>query len=120
MLNLFEWVLASKMDLIVAPIWFFGKNDEQIPKIIELVKSYEKRGYNKDKTDKVRLGIQNYLVYRSGRKLSKVTERDFSYFYQRLTAYERQYDIKLKLGPCDFKSTLRKTNNPAIGIGRCG
>jgi uncharacterized Fe-S cluster-containing radical SAM superfamily enzyme len=112
MLDLFDWVLQSKMDLLIAPIWFFGKNDEQIPKLIELVKSYEAKGYTQDK---VRLGIQNYLVYRSGRKLSKITERDFSYFYQRLTGFEKTYNIKLKLGPRDFNIHSARPITPPIG-----
>ena len=75
MLQLFEKILKSKMDLLIAPIWFFGKNDGEIIKIIELAKEYEKMGYNNN--DKFRLGIQNYLVYKTGRKLSRVKEREF-------------------------------------------
>ncbi|MHA1821550.1 MAG: radical SAM protein [Promethearchaeota archaeon] len=99
MLDLFERVLESSMELLIAPIWFFGYNDEQIIKIIEFVKGYEKKGYS---WPKLRLGVQNYLIYKTGRHLKKIRQRDFMYFYSRLAKLEKKYEIKLKLGPHDF------------------
>lgn len=99
MLRVFDSVLESRMDLLIAPIWFFGVNDSEIIKIIELGKSFESRGCD---WIKFKLGIQNYLIYETGRKLKKVKERDFSYFYRRLAELEKEYKIKLKLGPHDF------------------
>ena len=98
-LNIFDKVLRSKMELLIAPIWFFGLNDIEIIKIIELVKNYEKYDF---KWPKLRLGIQNYLIYKTGRKLKKIKQRDFSYFYYRLQILEKKFNIKLKLGPLDF------------------
>ena len=116
MLHLFEKILKSKMDLLIAPIWFFGKNDGEIIKIIELAKEYEKMGYNYD--DKFRLGIQNYLVYKMGRKLGgRVKEREFKHFYKMLGKLEKKFDIKLKLGPRDFNIHKGRSIEPPVSIG---
>ena len=109
MLNLFDRILESKIDLLIAPIWFFGRNDLEIIKIIELAKKYEKMGYS---NNKFRLGIQNYLVYKTGRKLSHVKEREFKHFYKMLGKLEKKYDIKLKLGPRDFNIHKSKPIEP--------
>ncbi|MCP4761560.1 MAG: radical SAM protein [archaeon] len=114
MLQIFDLVLNSSMDLLIAPIWFFGKNDNEIVKIIELAKSFEKRGFI---GNKFRLGIQNYLIYKTGRKLKKVTEREFSYFYKRLSEFEKKYDIKLKLGPKDFNIHKSKPITTPVEFG---
>ncbi|MBD3350421.1 MAG: radical SAM protein [Candidatus Lokiarchaeota archaeon] len=99
MLNIFEMVLKSSIDLLIAPIWFFGVNDNEIIKIIQLAKEYQRKGHS---GDKFRLGIQNYLIYKTGRKLRKIRQRDFGYFYKRLADLEKKYNLKLKLGPKDF------------------
>jgi hypothetical protein len=114
MLNLFDKILKSKMDLLIAPIWFFGKNDGEIIKIIELAKKYEKMGYN---NHKFRLGIQNYLVYKTGRKLSRVKEREFKHFYKMLGKLEKKFDIKLKLGPNDFNIHRSGFIEPPVLMG---
>lgn len=114
MLKVFDSVLESKIDLLIAPIWFFGVNDLEIIKIIELGKQIESRGYD---WKKFKLGIQNYLIYETGRKLKKVKERDFSYFYKRLAELEKKYQIKLKLGPYDFEIHPSKPVSVPVEIG---
>jgi hypothetical protein len=99
LLNMFDEVLKSKMDLLIAPVWFMGKNDQGIMDIVEYIKNKVKNGFN---WPKLRLGIQNYLTYRTGRKLKNVYSREFQHFYHRLTDLERQSGLKLKLGPNDF------------------
>ncbi len=99
LLKMFDLVLESNMELLIAPVWFFGVNDKGIEDIIHLVKKYEEKGY---KWPKIRLGIQNYLTYKTGRKIKKAIPREFVYFYKRLKDYEKKYDLKLKLGPNDF------------------
>ncbi|MHA1395495.1 MAG: radical SAM protein [Promethearchaeota archaeon] len=111
MIDIFEIVLNSKMELLIAPIWFFGINDNEIIKIIELAKQYEELGF---KWPKFRLGIQNYLIYKTGRKLKNVKERDFKYFYQRLRELEKKYNLKLKLGPHDFNIHPSISINPPV------
>jgi uncharacterized Fe-S cluster-containing radical SAM superfamily enzyme len=41
-------------------------------------------------------------VYKTGRKLGKVHEREFSYFYKLLRALEKKHETKLVLSPKDF------------------
>lgn len=115
MLALFEEILASRVDLLIAPIWFFGKNDAEIPKIIRLVNSYVDAGheYGQD----IWLGIQNYLVYKTGRKLSRVRQRDFGYFYRRLAELERETGVQLKLSPSDFHIHPCRPLTPPVNYG---
>lgn len=99
LLSMFDLILQSKMELLIAPVWFFGINDKGILDIIHYVKEKEKSGYY---WPKIRLGIQNYLTYKTGRKIKKAFSREFSYFYKRLRGFEKEYGLKLKLGPSDF------------------
>lgn len=115
MLQTFENVLRSNIDLLIAPIWFFGINDEEIIKIIKLVNRYRQSGYN---DQKIRLGIQNYLVYRTGRKINKIHQRQFSYFYQKLGELENNFGIKLKLGPHDFNIHPNTPISPPVKRGQ--
>ncbi len=87
------------MDLVITPVWFFGVNDAEIEKVIAFYKSL--KATHPGQTA-VRIGIQNYLVYRTGRKLGKVKEREFGYFYKQLRALEKKYDTKLVLSARDF------------------
>lgn len=104
LLQVFDLILQSKIDLLIAPVWFKGINDKGILDIVQYVKNQEKNGYF---WPKLRLGIQNYLTYRTGRKIKKAKMRDFGYFYKLLKNMENEYKIKLKLGPSDFG--IRKT-----------
>ena len=100
LLAMLDAVLESGMDLVIAPVWFFSLNDAEIERVIQHYVSLKARY---PEGTRVRLGIQNYLVYKTGRKLGgKVREREFSYFYQRLKQLEKSYGTKLVLGPRDF------------------
>jgi uncharacterized Fe-S cluster-containing radical SAM superfamily enzyme len=99
LLEMFDEVLKSSLDLLIAPVWFMGENDQGIMQIINYVKEKEAQGYI---WPKLRLGIQNYLTYKTGRKLKKIFSREFKFFYDRLKKMEHQYGLKLKLGPVDF------------------
>ncbi|MEX2682641.1 MAG: radical SAM protein [Candidatus Sigynarchaeota archaeon] len=87
------------MDLVITPVWFFGVNDAEIERIIEFYK--ELKAAHPAPTA-IRMGIQNYLVYKTGRKLGKVKEREFNYFYTRLRALEKKHGTKLVLNAGDF------------------
>jgi uncharacterized Fe-S cluster-containing radical SAM superfamily enzyme len=99
LLQMFDLVLQSKMDLLIAPVWFMGENDQGINDIIEFVRKKTLVGIS---WPKLRLGIQNYLTYKTGRKLKKIFSREFKFFYQRLRKMEQESGLKLKLGPNDF------------------
>ena len=66
---------------------------------------------------KLRLGIQNYLTYKTGRKLKKIHSREFKFFYEKLTELEEKYGLKLKLGPNDFNIHTAPPVSPKIKVG---
>lgn len=92
-------LLKSKIDVLIAPVWFPGVNDKDIEDIIEFVVEHRSNGYS-DK--KIQLGIQKYLMYKTGRKLKKIRPKTWKYFYTQLSRLEKKYHVKLKLGPNDF------------------
>lgn len=114
LLNIFNVILKSKIDLLIAPIWFFKYNDEDIIEIIKLVKGYEEKGFTSPYPF---LGIQNYLVYKSGRKFWKVEPRQFIHFYTKLSELEKSYKTKLKLGPLDFGIHPTSPITPPVKVG---
>lgn len=89
-----EMIASSKMDLLITPVWVPGYNDREIPKIIEFALEI---GAGKKYPP---LGIQKYIPYRYGRKAGK--SMPFKEFYRRLEEYEKEYGVKLVLGPEDF------------------
>ncbi|MBN2155030.1 MAG: radical SAM protein [Candidatus Lokiarchaeota archaeon] len=99
LLRTMHYIKSSSIDLLIAPIWFFKYNDEDIKQIIELAQDLVKDGYDPPTP---LLGIQNYLIYKTGRKFWKVQPHSFDYFYKRLSQLENKYNIKLKIGPLDF------------------
>lgn len=98
-------LLASKIEVLIAPVWFPGKNDLDIEDIIKYLISLKDLGYPKVP----RIGIQKYLVYKTGRKLSRTHPKSWGYFYLQLSRLEKKYDLKLKLGPMDFGIQRRKS-----------
>ncbi|MBN2150712.1 MAG: radical SAM protein [Candidatus Lokiarchaeota archaeon] len=98
-LRAIEAVPGSGMDLVIAPVWFFGVNDAEIGRIVEFYKGLKEVH---PEPGRVRVGIQNYLAYRTGRKLGKVKEREFGHFYSQLRALEKKHGTKLVLSARDF------------------
>jgi uncharacterized Fe-S cluster-containing radical SAM superfamily enzyme len=99
-------LLKTNIDVLIAPVWFPGVNDKDIENIVELVVELRSKG-NSDK--KIQLGIQKYLMYKTGRKLKKIRPKTWKYFYTQLSRLEKKYYIKLKLGPNDFGIHRRDT-----------
>jgi uncharacterized Fe-S cluster-containing radical SAM superfamily enzyme len=99
LLDTLRLVPGRGMDLVITPVWFFGVNDAEIGKIIAFYKALKAEHPG---PTAVRIGIQNYLVYRTGRKIGKVKEREFGYFYKQLRALEKVHDTKLVLSAKDF------------------
>ncbi len=92
-------LLNSNIDVLLAPVWFPRVNDKDIENVITYVVNLRNQG-NSDK--KIQIGIQKYLIYKTGRKLKKIRPKTWGYFYKQLTKLEKKYNIKLKLGPKDF------------------
>jgi len=98
-------LLSSKINVLIAPVWFPGINDIDIEEIIKFIIE----GRNKGQSEGTLLiGIQKYLRYKTGRKLKKIRPKSWGYFYKQLTRLEKKHDIKLKLGPRDFNIHKRK------------
>lgn len=92
-------IAKSKMDLLIAPVWLPGYNDQEIEEIIEFALEI---GSGKEYPP---LGLQKYIPYKHGRKLKEVM--DFEKFYLRLAEWEKQYGVKLILSPEDFGTHKR-------------
>jgi uncharacterized Fe-S cluster-containing radical SAM superfamily enzyme len=100
-----ELLLQSKINVLLAPVWFPGVNDADIEDIIKYTIDLRKRDYSEEK---IQIGIQKYLIYKTGRKLKKIRPKSWDYFYKQLTKLEKKYKIKLKLGPNDFNIHKRR------------
>ena len=116
-----QLLLKLKINVLIAPVWFPGENDKDIENIIKYVVDLRNKGYS---NKEIQIGIQKYLIYRTGRKLKKIRPKSWKYFYKQLTELEKKYKIKLKLGPKDFnihkrekkKNTLNLKKNDLIKI----
>ena len=80
-------------------MWFPKVNDKDIVDIIEFVKNKRQTGYSETK---LRIGIQKYLTYKTGRKIGKIRPKTWLYFYNQLRALEKAHEMKLVLSPADF------------------
>ncbi len=77
---------AKKLDVVIAPVYIKGVNDDQMDDIIEFSK---KIGAS--------VGIQNYLAHKRGKKIAK--ELSWNRFFAELEVLEKRHGIKLKLEP---------------------
>lgn len=87
----------TDIDLLIAPVWLPGINDNEIPKLIEFAL---KIGAGKKWPA---LGIQKFLPHKNGRK-PDVKVMTWEKFYKQLEEWERRYRTKLILAPDDFGS----------------
>ncbi len=78
--------IADRIDLIVAPVMMSGLNEDDCEEIVKWIKSLEVK-------NRIRLGIQNYLRYKFGKK--PVKEVPFDKFFEKLHAWEKKYDMNL-------------------------
>jgi hypothetical protein len=88
--------ISTKADLVIAPVWLAGINDEEMPKFIELAKGMQ------NKKHKVILGIQNFLEYRFGKK--PVKQMSWDLFKKKLADLEKKHGMRLIL---DFKKDFK-------------
>ena len=95
-LKMAEAISNSKIDLLIAPVWVPGLNDQEVPKIIECAL---KIGAGKRWPP---LGIQKYVVHKYGRKPRGVRPMTWYRFYKELRELEKRFKVKLVLKPDDF------------------
>ena len=79
--------IPTKMDLIIAPVWMPGYNDEELPK---LAKFAQEIGAGKHCPP---IGIQNMLNYRFGRNPVEAASMDT--FYNKMRELEQTHNVKL-------------------------
>ncbi|MEM0215299.1 MAG: radical SAM protein [Archaeoglobaceae archaeon] len=108
-LEIAEIIANSKIDLLIAPVWVPGYNEEEIPKLIEFALNI---GAGKRYPP---LGIQKYIPYRFGRRVGK--SMSFEEFYKKLAEYEKEYGVKLILRPEDFGIEKRPSLKPPFKKG---
>jgi uncharacterized Fe-S cluster-containing radical SAM superfamily enzyme len=82
--------------LIIAPVFVPGINDSDIEELIMLSKKL-----------KCRIGIQNYLEYKRGKRPEGVKAISMDEFYARLKELERKHYARLILSEDDF--LIKKT-----------
>jgi len=79
--------IPTKMDLIIAPVWMSGYNDEEMPK---LAKFAEEIGAGKNCPP---MGVQNLLNYRFGRNpMEGVSMEEF---YKKMRELEQKHHVSI-------------------------
>ncbi len=82
---------SKRLNVIVAPVLTKGYNEEEMEKIIGWIKTLDPQP---------KLGIQNFLRYKTGRKPAE--EIPWEEFYALLDAWEKKHGIKLRWSKEDF------------------
>ncbi|MBW3013376.1 radical SAM protein, partial [Candidatus Woesearchaeota archaeon] len=91
-----RYIRQKGLDLVIAPIYLQGINEQEIGRIIEFAKEIG-----------AFVGIQNFLSYAGGRKPAK--ELDFIEFEDRLKELEKRHKIKLLDPDTGIKIEKQKT-----------
>ena len=84
-------ISASKIQLLLAPVWIPKINDEEIPKVIQLAKELN-----------AKIGIQKYEEYKHSRKVKGAKIINYWKFYRQLKEWEKEFGIKLLCTNKDF------------------
>jgi len=88
-------LLENGIDVLLAPVWVPGFNDDEMPKILEWGLSI---GAGRRFPA---FGLQNYVRYQFGKKV-KCKPMRFDQFFEKLAVLETQYGLRLRLTPADF------------------
>lgn len=92
--------LSNKVELVIAPVWVSGWNDDEMDKIVAFVKTLENKKF------KPTCCIQNFLPYKFGRNPAKSMAWDA--FFEKLKILEKKHGVKLTVDSSDFPETLTK------------
>ncbi len=101
-LDMIRYIASSRLNYLIAPVYVPGFNDDELPKIIEFVKSLPERKIKSGEKVLPKVCIQNYLPYKSGRRPVK-KPATWDSFYAMLDELEKKYDIQLRINSEDFK-----------------
>ena len=94
-LEIAEYVAKKGANVRLSPVWVNTMNDKEIEKIILFAKKIG-----------AKLGIQNFLEYKFGKKPAK--QLDFEEFFKRLKGLEKKHNAKLILSSDDFNIQYTK------------
>ena len=96
-------VAQSRIDLLIAPVYIPGINDDEIPKLIRFAQEI---GAGKRFPP---LGIQKFERYRYGRTPKGVKAQSWWQFYNRsLAGWEKESGLRLRLDPARDFQTVRR------------
>ena len=84
-------IYESKIELNLTPVWLPNVNDEDIK---ELIKFSKENNY--------KISIQKYESTKYSRKEKRAKEINWFKFYKQLEAWEKEFNLKLKIGPNDM------------------
>ena len=85
-------IVKTSIELNLTPVLLPGVNEKEMVKLIQFAKEI-----------KCKIAIQKYELYKYSRKEKKVKVQNWYKFYKQLEIWEKEFDIKLKYGPRDFK-----------------
>jgi uncharacterized Fe-S cluster-containing radical SAM superfamily enzyme len=97
-----QQVVESDMDLLIAPVFLPGINDDEIPRLIGFAQEI---GAGKRWPP---LGIQKFERYRFGRSPMGVKVQTWREFQKCLERWEQRFDTRLLLNPSDFGMVRRR------------
>lgn len=102
-------VARSRIDLLIAPVYIPGINDDEIPKLIRFAQEI---GAGKRFPP---LGIQKFEHYRYGRSPKGVKAQSWWQFFNRsIRPWEKEFGIKLQLYPARDFGTVRRPFIPLV------
>jgi uncharacterized Fe-S cluster-containing radical SAM superfamily enzyme len=102
-------VARSAIDLLIAPVYIPGINDEEIPKLIRFA---QETGAGKRFPP---LGIQKFEHYRYGRSPKGIKAQSWWQFFNRsIMPWEKEFGIPLRLDPARDFGTVRRPFIPLV------
>ncbi len=92
----------TKIEVNVTPVFLPGVNDAEMPKLIQFAKEIG-----------CKISIQKYEFYKNSRKDPDAERVSWYHFYRQLEAWEKEFGVKLKIGPRDF-NIIRTKKIPLV------
>jgi len=89
-IEIINYAIKNKVDVILTPLLVPTYNDKEIEELVKFAKE-----------NNLKIGIQNFLTYKTGR--NPVKSWPWEKFYALLKDLENKYKIKLIYSPEDFK-----------------
>ena len=90
-LAVIDWILASGITLCLTPVYLPDVNDAALVALIHFAQQKN-----------CLVGIQKYEIYKFSRKMKGAHAMNWYKFYRQLTLWEREFAVKLKIGPAEM------------------